>query len=140
MESWLIDTFLFRSLAPGQQRADSFRNWIETHEDPVFLSAASIVRIKVAIERIPASQAIRADTLTKWLDGLVTNFRDRIHPIDGEVNARASEIMRHWQGNAVRVRYHDVLLVATAQVYGHGLLTNRFPVFGAWANVKVASP
>ena len=58
--SWLIDAALFKSLAPGQRRTDSFRPWIETHEDPLFLSAASIVEIKAAI-RIPASQAIRAD-------------------------------------------------------------------------------
>ena len=41
MTSWLIDTALFKSLAPGQRRTDSFRPWIETHEDPLFLSAAS---------------------------------------------------------------------------------------------------
>ena len=61
VKNWLIDTALFKSLAPGQRRTDSFRHWIETHEDPLFLSAASIVEIKAAIRRIPASQAIRAD-------------------------------------------------------------------------------
>ena len=82
----------------------------------------------------------RADALTKWLDGLVTNFSDRIHPIDEEVYARASEITRNWQPTGVRVRHHDTMLVAMAQIYGHGLLTKRLPVFGSWANVKVASP
>ena len=39
------------------------------------------------------------------------------------------------------VRYHDVLLAATAQVYGHGLLTDRAVFdFGSWVSVKVASP
>ena len=50
MESWLIDTALFESLAPGGPQTDSFRQWIETHEDPVFLSAASIRRIQVRRE------------------------------------------------------------------------------------------
>ena len=72
----------------------------------------------------------RADALTKWLDALVTNFSDRIHPAGGEVYARASEIMRHWQRTDVRVRYHDVLLAATAQIYGHGLLTEE--ITGLW--------
>jgi predicted nucleic acid-binding protein len=143
VESWLIDTALFESLAPGgPQKTDSFRQWIETHEDPVFLSAASIHKIEAAIERIPASQGERVDGLTKWLDALITNFSDRIHPLDGKVYTRASYIMRHWQPIPIRVRYHDVLLAATAQVYGHGLLTDRVPVFdfGPWASVKVASP
>ena len=77
---------------------------------------------------------------TKWLDGLVTNFSDKIHPTDDKVHARTSEITRNWQRTGAGVRQHDVLLVATAQFYGHGLLTKRLPVFGSWANVKVASP
>ena len=32
-----------QSLAPGQRRTDSFRRWVETHEDALFLPAASIV-------------------------------------------------------------------------------------------------
>ena len=50
MESWLIDTALFESLAPGGPHTDSFRQRIETHEDPIFLSAASIRKIEAAIE------------------------------------------------------------------------------------------
>ena len=69
---------------------------------PVFLSAASIRKIQAAIEKIPASQGERVDALTKWLDALVTNFSDRIHPPGGEVYARASEIMRNWQRTCSR--------------------------------------
>ena len=137
MESWLIDTALFESLAPGGPQTDSFRQWLETHEDPVFLSAASIRKIEAAIKRIPASQGERVDALTKWLDGLVTNFSDRIDPLDGKVAARATEIRQ--RTGFISVRYHDALLAATAQLYGHGLLTKRLPAFGAWTNVKVAS-
>ena len=140
MESWLIDTALFNSLAPGGLETDSFRQWVETNEDPFFLSAASIRRIQVAITKIPTSQVERANALTKWLDGLVTNFSDRIHPAGDEVFGRATEITRNWQRTCAGVRHHDVLLAATAQLYGHGLLTKRLPVFGAWANVKVAFP
>ena len=140
MESWLIDTALFESLAPVGPQTVSVRQWIETHEDPLFLSAASIRKFEAAIERIRASQGERVDALTKWLDALVTSFSDRIHPLDGEVYTRASEIMRHWQRVPVRVRYHDVLLAATAQVYGHGLLTDRAVFdYGSWVSVKVAS-
>src|SRR5208337_3746306 len=86
-------------------------------------------------------QGERVDALTKWLDALVTNFSDRIHPLDGKVYTRASEIMRRWQRVPVPVRYHDVLLAATAQVYGHGLLTDSAAFdFGSWVSVKVASP
>jgi hypothetical protein len=32
------------------------------------------------------------------------------------------------------------VLVATAQLYGHNLLSKRDAVFGAWAKVALASP
>jgi hypothetical protein len=31
----LIDTALFKSLAPGGLKGGSLRSWIETHEDPL---------------------------------------------------------------------------------------------------------
>jgi hypothetical protein len=40
----------------------------------------------------------------------------------------------------VRHRFHDAVLVATAQAYGHGLLSKRVTVFGAWTKVALASP
>ena len=51
-----------------------FGRWVETHEDALFLPAASIVEIKAAIKSIPASRAIRADALDKRLDGLVATL------------------------------------------------------------------
>ena len=83
-----------QSLAPGQRRTDSFRRWVETHEDALFLPAASIVEIKAAIKSIPTSRAIRADALDKRLDGLVATFSDVIHPVDVNVATRTGEIMR----------------------------------------------
>ena len=87
------DLALEFSLAPGQRRTDSFRRWVETHEDALFLPAASIVEIKAAIKSIPASRAIRADALDKRLDGLVATFSDVIHPVDVKVATRTGEIM-----------------------------------------------
>jgi hypothetical protein len=34
-------------------------------------------------------------------------------------------------------RLHDLLLVATAQIHGHGLLTKRDAVFGPWTEIEV---
>ncbi len=46
--------------------------------------------------------------------------------------------MRYLQVGPPRHRFHDALLIATAQVFGHGLLTKREAVFRSWTNVKVA--
>jgi toxin FitB len=138
LNTWLIDTALFKSLAPGGSGA-TLRSWIETHEDPLFLSAASLVEIEAVIERI--RDAKRADALQAGLDGLVTTFRDRIHPIDVNVAIRAGRLLPYrQQADDPRHRFHDAVLAATAQIHGHRLLTKRVTIFGVWAQLKVASP
>jgi predicted nucleic acid-binding protein len=54
-----------------------------------------------------------------------------IHHVDVKVAMRAGELMRSWRGGLPIHRFHDVLLVATAQVHGHCLLTKRDAVFDA---------
>ena len=68
--------------------------------------------------------------------GLVTTFSDVIHPIDVKVAVRPSELMRSWRGGLPLHRFHDVLLVAKAQVHGHRQLTKRDAVSGAWTGVE----
>jgi predicted nucleic acid-binding protein len=106
----------------------------------VYLSAASLVELQGAIARLPAGHAQRATALRQWLDGIVSEFADRIHPIDNEIALRAGGLLPHFQVGHPRHRFHDALLVATAQVHGHGLLTRRDAVFGPWTKVKIASP
>jgi predicted nucleic acid-binding protein len=97
---------------------------------------ASLVELEAAIEKIRARQSQRA-ALHEWLDGLVTKFGDRIHPVDVEVAVRAGRLLPHCHDGHVRHRFHDAILAATAQVYGHAILTKRVTVFGDWMQVKV---
>jgi toxin FitB len=136
----LIDTALFKSLAPGAPKGATLRSWIETREDPLFLSAASLVELEAVIDRVRGRDTKRAEGLQAWLDGLVTTFSDRIHPIDIHVAVRAARLLPYRQIGPARHRFHDAVLAATAQVQGHGLLTKREPVFGPWTQVKVAPP
>ncbi|MBV8293121.1 MAG: hypothetical protein JOY55_15155 [Mycobacterium sp.] len=140
LDSWLIDTALFKSRGPGSPQRSSLRSWIEANEAPLFLSAASPVVIEAAIDKIPASRAERASALRKWLNDLVATFGDRIHPVDARVARRAGGLLRHCTVGPVRHRFHDALLAATTQVHGHGILTKREAVFGVWTRVMVASP
>jgi len=106
----------------------------------MFLSVASLVEIEAAIERIRGRHAKRADALHAWFDGLVTTFGDRIHPVDVKVGVRAGKLLPYCQAGHARHRVHDSVLVATAQVHGHGLLTKRDAVFGAWTRLEVTPP
>jgi predicted nucleic acid-binding protein len=131
LDTWLIDTALFKSLAPGGPKGATLRSWIETHEDPLFLSAAFLVELKAVINKIRGRETKRAEALQAWFDGLVTTFSDRIHPIDIHVAVRAGSLLPYRQEGLPRDRFYDVVLAATAQIHGHGLLTKRVSVIGA---------
>ena len=139
MRTWLIDTALFATLGPASPQKSGLRYWLDTHREPVFLSAASLVEIEAAIGRVPASQPARISALRNWLDGLLSAFGDRIHPVDAAVAVRAGRLLPDCHIGLPRYRFHDVVLVATAQTHGHSLLTRRDAVFGAWTNIPVAS-
>jgi predicted nucleic acid-binding protein len=108
--------------------------------ESVFLSTASLVELEVAIGRVSASQQLRICALRDWLDGLTSAFSDRIHLVDAAVAVRAGKLLPHCHTALPRYRFHDVVLAATAQMHGHGLLTKREGVFGAWTNIVVAAP
>ena len=140
MKTWLIDTALFATLGPASSQKSGLRHWLDTHSEPVFLSTVSLVEIEAAIGRVPASQQARISALQDWLDGLLAAFGDRIHLVDAAVAVRAGKLLPHCHTGLPRYRFHDVVLVATAQMHGHGLLTKREGVFGAWTNIAVAYP
>ena len=140
MKTWLIDTALFATLAPASFQKSGLRHWLDTHREPVFLSAASLVEIETAIGRVPASQQARISALRDWLEGLISTFSDRIHLVDAAVAVRAGRLLPLCHTGLARHRFHDAVLVATAQAHGHGLLTKRDGVFGAWTKVALASP
>jgi hypothetical protein len=52
---------------------------------------------------------------------------------------RAGALLPRLQNGLPRHRFHDAVLVATAQAHGHGLLTRRDTIFGPWTNVPIAA-
>ena len=122
MSGWLLDTLLFKHLAPGEGgRKPSFREWVSANADSLFLSVISVVEIKARIQKVRATQEARAAALDAWLEGIVAHYGDRIYPVDAKVAMRA--------GVLSGPRLADLLLAATAQIHGHGLLTTRIDDF-----------
>jgi hypothetical protein len=117
LKTWLIDTALFATLGPASSQKSGLRYWLDTHSEPVFLSTVSLVEIEAAIGRVPASQQARISALQDWLDGLLSAFGDRIHLVDAAVAARAGKLLPYCHTGLPRYRFHDVVLVATAQMH-----------------------
>jgi predicted nucleic acid-binding protein len=135
MNGWLVDTHLLKQLASPSR---ALQRWCEANDPELFLSCVSIAEMALAIEKMPASQPMRASAMRDWLNGIVSRFGDRIHAADPELCARAGALMPRLTHAYPRFRMHDALLVATAQARGHGLLTRRDGVFGPWTRTPIA--
>jgi len=135
MSTWLIDTALVKLLA--SPRATPLRQWCEANEASLFLSSVSLTEIVRSINKMPSSQSQRIHALRHWLDQLISGFADRIYSIDPAIAMRAGALLPHLPNNNTRHPLHDAILVATAQVHGHGLLTRRDATFGPWTQTPI---
>jgi toxin FitB len=137
MSTWLLDTPLFNMLATP--KAKRLREWCEANKPSLFISAASLTEVARGIDKLSGSQSQRANAQRKWLDEILTRFADRVHPVDAAIATRAGESLPHLIIGHQRHRFHDALLVATAQIHGHGLITRRDGIFGPWTKVQIAT-
>lgn len=137
MSTWLMDTPLFKMLATP--KAKPLLEWCKANEPSLFISAASLSEIALGINKIPGSQSPRASAQRNWLDEIITRFPDRIHPVDAAIAKRAGALLPSLTTTLPRFRFHDALLLATAQMHGHGLITRRDEIFRPWANVQIAT-
>ena len=125
MNGWLLDTRLFKHLAPGGGgRKRSFRDWVSASAEPIYLSIISFVEINARIQKVrDARQEPRAAALDHWLQGILAHG-DRIHPVDAEVAMLAGVLMNRSRALGGR-NVSDLLLAATALIHGHALVTER---------------
>jgi predicted nucleic acid-binding protein len=137
MSTWLLDTPLFNMLATP--KAKPLLEWCEANKPSLFISAASLTEVARGIDKLPVSQSQRANAQRKWLDEIITRFADRIHPVDVAIAIRAGGVLPSLTNGHPRHRFHDALLVATAQLHGHGLITRRDGIFGFWTKVPIAT-
>jgi predicted nucleic acid-binding protein len=137
MSTWLMDTRLFMMLATP--KAKPLLKWCEANDASLYISAASLTEVALGINKLPVSQSQRASAQRSWLDEIITRFADRIHPVDVAIATRAGESLPYLTIGHQRHRFHDALLVATAQIHGHGLTTRRDGIFGPWTKVPIAT-
>jgi predicted nucleic acid-binding protein len=137
MSTWLLDTPLFNMLATP--KAKPLLEWCAANRPSMFISAASLTEVARGIDKLSGSQSQRANAQRKSLDEILTRFADRVHPVDAAIATRAGESLPHLIIGHQRHRFHDALLVATAQIHGHGLITRRDGIFGPWTKVQIAT-
>jgi predicted nucleic acid-binding protein len=137
MSTWLLDTPLFNMLQTA--KATPLLEWCEANDASLFISVASLTHLARGVSKLPGSQSQRANAQRKWLNEILTRFADRIHPVDATIATQAGALLPSFTTGHLQHRFHDALLVATARIHGHGLVTRRDGIFGPWTQTPIAT-
>ena len=89
MSGFLLDTNVVSELRRGDRADPGVRQWFEAHAaDQLWLSALVVGELRRGVELLRRRDAKAGDVLSAWLDGVTTEFGDRVLPITMEVCER----------------------------------------------------
>jgi toxin FitB len=128
---WLLDTDVVSSFAPGRkERSTRFAEWLETHEDWLFLSAVTVVELEAGIGKLREAGAGRkASAYEAWLAAVIEHYAERILPLDTRIGQRAGYLTAFAHARGSYPGFADTALAATALVHGLTLLTRNLRHF-----------
>jgi toxin FitB len=128
--AYLLDTNVVSMLDPRRQaHASDLIDWLDRNGASVFLSVMTIVEIEAGILKLRrTNKTERASELTGLVSTVLTDFGDRVLPIDTEtahIIARLGE-----QTHKQPVSLPDLIIAATAVRHGLVLLTRNMKELG----------
>ena len=86
MNGFLLDTNVLSELRKERKCHAAVGRWYDSvAEDDLYLSVLVLGEIRHGFERIRRRDPHSARALDQWIDGITTEFADRILPIDSEV-------------------------------------------------------
>lgn len=146
MTGWLLDTNIVSQFAPekdGKPKiAADLSDWVRHNANALFLSALSVVEITAGIGKLRRAGAERrAADLDTWLDRIIALYGERVLPLDAEVGKVAGVLADQARANGRHPGLSDVLIAATAQAHGLGLLTDNIRHFRRLnLNIRLLNP
>jgi predicted nucleic acid-binding protein len=104
----------------------------EIAESNLYISVITIGEISKGIALLPDSR--KKHDLTSWLEGLCTEYKDRLLPIDREIAQIWGEITARAQLQGEQLPLSDGLIASTALCHGLHVMTRNtrhFQISGA---------
>ena len=122
---YLLDTNIVSLFDPRRSaEAAPVLAWMRDHDSELFLSTITLTEIEAGILKLKRERKeARARLLVALRDGLVSDFRSRLLPLDVEVAltvARLAEAVR-----PTVIERVDLIIAATARVHALTLLTRN---------------
>ena len=120
MSGYLIDTNVISELR-RPKRAPQVVEWFSSVAiESLFLSVLTLGELRRGIELLRAKDAIAAGALERWVNGIRTDFEDRILPIDDAVADQWGRLSIGQPLPSI-----DGLLAATAMVHQLTMVTRN---------------
>jgi len=118
--SYLIDTMVLSELRK-KERSSSVTEWFQTCRGvDIFLSVVTIGEIERGIQQQQRINPDFAFELTKWLDGILLHYEDRILPVSVNISRRWGQLSARLGNSGA-----DVLVAATALEHGLTIVTRN---------------
>lgn len=118
--SYLIDTVVLSELRK-KKRSESVVEWFRsTRGVDIFLSVVTIGEIERGVSQQQQVNPEFSQELTRWLDGILLYYGDRILPVSVNVARRWGELSAKIGNSGA-----DILIAATALEHGLSVVTRN---------------
>lgn len=130
MTSYLLDTNVVSMLDPRRHvHAPDLIDWLERNGSRLFLSVLTIAEMGAGILKLRRDGKIaRADELSVLVQAILTDFDDRVLPVDTETARHVARLGE--QSHRQPIGLPDLIVAATAVRHGLVLLTRNMSELG----------
>lgn len=133
MSGFLLDTNVISMLAPTKEEVSAeFFLWLDSEdaEERIFLSAVTVHEIEKGIGLLERKGAgAKAAGLRGWLTGLVSNYGDKILPIDAAVSSLSGQLEALAIASGHNPGMADALIAGTAMAHELTVVTHNLKHF-----------
>jgi predicted nucleic acid-binding protein len=141
LKAYLLDTNILSVLAPDRAIVPPHIAEFIAREGlagSLYVPAIAIAEIKRGILKLARrGGTAKAVQLQAWLDSLISEFSDRILPVDVPVSLAAAEIDDAAKAKGLDPGLADILIAATARVHDLAIVTNNLKHFSV-LDVEIA--
>lgn len=128
--TYLIDTNIVSAAAPHRDRPVALVEWLEQHNDALYLSVITIAEIDAGVAKLRRQGArAKADRLARWLDSLLHLYSQRILHVDIPVARKLGALIDRTRATGRPTSFADLALAATAMRHGLIVLTRNLKHF-----------